>query len=317
MRINQISNITRRQEGVALITVMLIVALATVLAISMSSRQQLDTHRSANILNFEQAYQYVLGSEAFAKQILIRDSKDTKNNKIDSFEDDWAQQLPPLEIEGGEMLGQLEDMHARFNLNSLVENGKAHILNLERFKRLLRNLELDENLASVIIDWIDTNETVEFSGAEDNEYLNMTPPYRAANQAMHDISELVLIKGFDYESFERLSPFVCVINSSVPINVNTASEMVIRSLVSDFSEEDAVILKENRKTNIYKSVDEFLQEITRQGKTVVKTGLTVSSQYFLLKTDVKINKIRMAYLTMLQRDENAHVKTLKRSRSIL
>lgn len=88
-----------QEKGVALITVMLILALATILAVSMSSRQQLDIHRSANVFNFEQAYQYVLGAEMWAKQILKRDFE---NNKLDSANDDWATVLPPLPIEGGQ-----------------------------------------------------------------------------------------------------------------------------------------------------------------------------------------------------------------------
>lgn len=75
-----------KMKGVALITVMLILSLATILAVSMTSRQQLDIHRSANIFNFEQAFQYVLGAELWAKQILKRDRED---NKTDSFKDDW------------------------------------------------------------------------------------------------------------------------------------------------------------------------------------------------------------------------------------
>ena len=51
-------NLNFREKGVALITVMLILALATILAVSMSTRQQLDIHRSANVFNFEQAYMY-------------------------------------------------------------------------------------------------------------------------------------------------------------------------------------------------------------------------------------------------------------------
>jgi len=84
-------NLKHQEKGVALITVMLILALATILAVSMLSRQQLDIHRSANVFNFEQAYQYVLGSESWAKQILKRDRKD---NETDSFNDDWATVLP-------------------------------------------------------------------------------------------------------------------------------------------------------------------------------------------------------------------------------
>ena len=190
--------LTFQSKGVALITVMLILALATVLAVSMSSRQQLDIHRSANIFNSEQAFQYILGAESWAKQILKRDFED---NKIDSLNDDWATVLPALPIEGGQMSGKIEDLQAKFNINNLVENGKPQKIYLERFKRLLRNLELNENISSVLIDWLDSNEETGFSGAEDNEYLNLSPAYRTANQAMSDVSELLLVKGVDFETY--------------------------------------------------------------------------------------------------------------------
>ena len=62
------------------------------------------------------------------------------------------------------------------------------------------NIELDENISSVIIDWLDSNQEISFSGAEDNEYLNLSPAYRSADQEMQDVSELLLLKGVDFDS---------------------------------------------------------------------------------------------------------------------
>ena len=45
-----------RQRGVALITALLVVALATVAAVAMATRQQLDIRRTGNLLHGEQAY---------------------------------------------------------------------------------------------------------------------------------------------------------------------------------------------------------------------------------------------------------------------
>ena len=228
-----------KEKGVALITVMLILSLATILAVSMSSRQQLDIHRSANVFNFEQAYQYILGAEAWAKQVLIRDSA---NNETDSLKDDWATILPPLPIDGGKMSGKIEDLQARFNINNLVLNGKPQKLYVDRFKRLLRNIGLNEDMVPFLIDWVDANQQTGFAGAEDNEYLNLTPPYRTANQAMMDISELLLIKDIEYEEYEKLLPYVCVLKSDTAINVNTASAEVLSSIVKNITLEDAQTL---------------------------------------------------------------------------
>ncbi|GMR16122.1 MAG: GspK family T2SS minor pseudopilin variant XcpX [Gammaproteobacteria bacterium] len=304
----------RHAKGVALITVMLILALATILAVSMSSRQQLNIHRSANVLNFEQAYQYVLGAEAWAKQILKRDFE---SNKTDSSSDDWATVLPPLPIEGGQMSGQIEDLQARFNINNLVQNGKPQSLYIERFKRLLRNIELDEDMAAVIVDWLDPNVETGFSGAEDNEYLNLTPAYRTANQAMADVSELLLIKGVDFETYEKLRPFVCVLQSESEINVNTASAEVLSSIVKDISLEDAKTLIEARNKEAHEKLEDFLQHPLLKQKKVKNEGLSVSSHFFQLNSTAQIERISVEYTTILQRESDGNVVILKRSRGVL
>ena len=98
---------------------------------------------------------------------------------------------------------------------------------------------MNENLAAVIVDWLDSNEQVSFLGAEDNEYLNLSPPYRASNQRMEDISELLLLKGLDFESYEKLHPYICVLESEAGINVNTASAEVLSSIAKDITIDDA------------------------------------------------------------------------------
>ena len=303
-----------KMKGVALITVMLILALATILAVSMTSRQQLDIHRSANIFNFEQAFQYVLGAELWAKQILKRDRED---NKTDSFKDDWAMVLPALPVEGGEIKGQLEDLQARFNINNLVQEGKPQKLYIERFKRLLRNLELNEDLSLVLVDWMDSNEEVGFLGAEDNEYLNLSPAYRTANQSMEDVSELLLVKGVDYETYEKLRPFISVLKSNVAINVNTASAEVLSSIVKDITLEDAKSIVEERKKETYSKLEDFLQHPLLKQKKINTEGLSVSSNHFQLNSTSQIERISIEYSSILHRENDGAVMLLKRSRGVL
>ena len=91
-----------RQRGVALITAVLVVALAAVAAAAMTTRQTVDVRRAANVMDADQAQLYLLGAEAWAAQVLRRDLKD---NKTDSFDDDWAVVLPAQTVEGGAVSG--------------------------------------------------------------------------------------------------------------------------------------------------------------------------------------------------------------------
>ncbi len=105
-----------RQAGVALITVLLIVFLASVTAISLATLQQLAIRRSAVLLHQQQARLYTLGLEQWAAVILARDRQ---KNEVDHPGEEWAN-LPPLPpVEGGELSGRITDLQGCFNLNNL------------------------------------------------------------------------------------------------------------------------------------------------------------------------------------------------------
>ena len=106
-----------RQRGVALITAVLMVALATMLAVDVGFRGFLDQRRSGTLFALDQGYEIALGAEAWAADFLRRDLIETRT---DHLGETWARPLPPLPIEGGTVEGRLEDLQGRFNLNNLV-----------------------------------------------------------------------------------------------------------------------------------------------------------------------------------------------------
>jgi len=83
---------------VALITVLLVVSLATIAAVAMASRQQLDIRRAENLLDADQADLYAQGAEQWAEQLLARDAK---RSQVDTLGEDWAKTLPAIPVEGG------------------------------------------------------------------------------------------------------------------------------------------------------------------------------------------------------------------------
>ena len=85
-----------RQRGVAIITALLIVAIATTVSISISTRLQLDVRRTGNVVAGDQAYLYTLAAESWSQRILKQDRKDSE---IDHLGEDWAIELPPLPVE--------------------------------------------------------------------------------------------------------------------------------------------------------------------------------------------------------------------------
>lgn len=106
----------RKQYGVALVVVLLIVALVSILATQMIARLQLNVVRAQNIKDNNQAYWYALGAEEFARKsltALVSLSPDNIN-----LSQPWAQTFE-YPVEGGGIKAELFDMQSCFNLNAI------------------------------------------------------------------------------------------------------------------------------------------------------------------------------------------------------
>ena len=293
----------RRQRGVALVTALLVVALATVAAVAMASRQQLDVRRTANLLDGDQAYAYSLAVEGWARMVLARDLRD---NQVDQLDDIWAERLPPILVTGGQIDGFISDLQGRFNLNNLLTaEGQISEIDLQYFQRLLRMLQLNETLALAVLDWIDQDFETRFpDGAEDDFYLNTEVPYRAANQSFKSISELRLVKGVDADVWKTLAPYVCALPERTLLNINTAPAPLLQALAEDFTPQIAEQLVEQRGEAGYEDVDSFLQQDFFAGKGDVAVNIGVASQYFLIRSDVTIGTARSRLFSVAKRESN-------------
>lgn len=305
------ARLKRRQRGVALITALLVVALATVAATSMAARQHLDVRRTANLIDGDQAYAYALAVESWGGTILRRDAED---NEVDKPDDAWAQRLPPIPVPGGQLDGFILDLHARFNLNNLLTaDGQPSEPDLAYFRRLLRALGLDERLATAVLDWIDADFDTRFpDGAEDDHYLGTERPYRAANRPLQSISELRLVRGIDAEIWNTLAPHVCALPARTPLNVNTAAAPLLQALVEEFTAQDAENLLAARGEAGYDSVDLFLQQELFAGRDIDTAGLAVASQFFLIRSEIVVGTARARLYSVVERQANG-IRTLART----
>ena len=106
-------------------------------------RNALATRRTSAVVQGDQAIEYALGAEGWAEQILARDAK--QNAQSTSLSQDWAQQLPPLPVDGGQIQGKLEDLQGRFNINNVTTQA-----GMTQFQNLLVALGQDPTLAQAV-----------------------------------------------------------------------------------------------------------------------------------------------------------------------
>lgn len=305
-----------RQRGVALITVLLVVAIVTVVSAAMVARQQLSIRATSNQLQARQAWHYALGGEALAQAILARDLKGGEPGAaaIDHLLEPWAQPLPAFEIDQGEILVRIEDLAGRFNLNDLLRDQQPNPAAVEQFRRLLLRLQISAPYAERLLDWIDPDQQPSGElGAEDNVYVGLDTPYRSAGRRLHDLSELRLLLDMREEDFQRLAPYVVALPPNVPLNVNTASAMVLSSLSDNLSLGAAESLVELRRAVPFRNSAAFLAQPALAGTTLQGTALAVGSQFFQATSEVRLGDRRLALVSLLQREQDGSVRVLARN----
>lgn len=306
------------ERGIALITALLIVAVASIVASGMMARQNVGIHRSGNLFLGEQAWWFAIGAENWAGQILKRDRED---GETDHYDEDWAQSLDYLPIEGGFLSGGLTDRQARFNLNNLAGSNADKAA--EQFERLLGFIEgVDPFTAQVIVqstqDWLDTDiEARVPSGAEDDYYMALELPYRTGNRLFNSASELLLVRGVTREIYRALEPFVVALPPNTPINVNTAPPEVLASLAPEISMEDLALLLEERKQAPFEDTQAFLAHDALAGRELNANNVSVSTQYFLLQAQATVGTTRVTLYSLLFRDEQGRATALTRSKDLI
>ena len=304
-----------RQRGVAIITALLIVAIATTVSVTISTRLQLDVRRTGNMIAGDQAYLYALAAENWSQRIL---KQDREENDIDHLGENWAIELPPLPVEGGFIKGKLTDLQSCFNLNSLLGANADNATARTRLERMLNNLGIDKGNVQAVIDWIDTDlQTTIPDGAEDVYYMNLERPYRTANTVMLSISELRLIKGFeDPRIYDALLPHVCAFGVNTPININTATAEVLRSLADDLSDSDVEKIIEQRNDTAFNNISEFTSFNNLKTKIAETEGLSVDTEYFMLKTESTIGQVRVITYSIINRSSDGKTMVVARSQGV-
>lgn len=302
-----------KQRGVALIMAIVMVAIATVLAVRIGTRASLDMRRTAGLIALDQAWHVALGAEAWAAEVLRKDREDSQT---DHPGEHWAQPIPPLPVDGGTVRGALEDMQGRFNLNNLLmDNGTVNESAVTRFERLLVNAGADRRWARIAADWLDSDTVPGFpDGAEDGNYLSQNPPYRSANGPVTTITELMALPGMTLEEYLRIRPYVAALPMGTKINLCTASAPVLAALVeggTDFGDADSLLA--NRRTGCFPTIEDVKATLSNEQFQALQPAISESSDWFRAVTAVSIGTSELTLYSLVERNDNGSSRTVLRS----
>lgn len=310
-----------RQRGVALITALLIMALATTAAVQMVYRQQLDIRRTQNVLARDQAYTAALAAEGVIRSLLQQSLAEAEQPIRQEDLDKVSAQFQSFSYWGVQFSLRVEDLQGRFNLNNLIAGDQPSMPHLEMFRRLIGKAGDGEvripingsytDLDRAVADWIDPDLQGQIpGGAEDDFYTRSVGGYRTANRPMAGASELRLVlelhAGNDSEQAQRwynaLRPLVTALPEDTTINVNAAPAEVLASLLPGISTAEAESAVEARKEEPYADIQDFLERNAPFNTEKLEPSLLgVDSDYYMAIVTAKAARANVTLYTLLRR----------------
>jgi general secretion pathway protein K len=326
-----------RQRGIALLTAIILVALATIAATAIAWQSQLSARRGIAVFTVAQSLALAQGAEAMAAYAL-RDNRQ-KNPGVVAPGQTWAKPYGPVELDAGAVLeASLEDQAGKFNLNNLVMPatsggagagagaaalpaalGAVPLVQdpdaVAQFVALLEQLKIDTEFAARIVDWIDSDSQPTFpGGAEDSFYLGQQPPHRTLNMPLTSVSELLAL-GLDRPSYDRLAPFVTALPVGTKLNICTAPGEVLDAIAGQHSYAlDVQSLKSQRaQFKCYPDKAAYLSSVTSTRHDYVDKHIGTDSQYFRLRTWITIGTTRFTLYSLLNQDAGGQIRPILRT----
>jgi general secretion pathway protein K len=267
------------QRGATLLTVMMIVALMSAVAVGVTTRLAgsigLSRAASARADIYWTARSAVVASDAIVSGIFVNGTNRWPYPKA------VAPEPMIVPLAAGEVTLLFEDASNCFNLNQLVDaSGGSDMSQIHSFTRLLEGIGVDRAqasaLASTAADWIDADDAALSGGAESSWYTDMEIAHATAGTAFVSLSELRALRGYEPDLIAAILPHVCLGEPGIPgrLNLNTLTPEQAVLLPALFSAgldlPMARRLIEARPVSGWQGVEEFLSldEISRLAEDI-------------------------------------------------
>ena len=275
------------QRGVALLTILLLVVSITVVAGAMLASQKIAIRRSGLLFDQNQLSQDINAGQQLAITMIRADDK---LNDTDSEQDIWAQPLPPYLLANHSISIEVRDEASRFNINNLYQNGAVDSAAVAIFQRLLTQLNLEPDIAIAVLDYQDTDSDVYQDGGDESVVYSQQSSGSASkilpNQALVSVDQLQEIRGVNAEVLAALRPYITAVPYYVPINVNTASPVLLAALIDGATSQQMQGLVDMRAKQALASIDDvwqlpMLSSLNDDQRKALKPLLAVDSQAFM------------------------------------
>ena len=307
-----------RQAGVALLTVLLLVALVSGLALAALDDVRFGVRSASNTQAVARARWHALGAEVLARG-QVRRFRSAPPTVATPGDD------PPVvfPVEGGTVSVKLRDASTCFNLNSVVEGApeqwQRSLPGVDRYRALLGGIGIPGAtagmLADRLVDWIDSDQVRSPGGAEDRDYAG----HRTAGALLAEPSELRAIAGYGGDIYARLRPLVCTLPDPKPLAVNVnaldARHAALLSMLTDGHADAAAggRLVASRPPGGWRDVDALWALPELAGMDPAARGaVALRGSLFALDVEVEFDDVLVEMSALLQEDGSGETRLLAR-----
>lgn len=315
----------REREGMALLTVLLLVAVMSVVAVAILDDVRFSVRRATNVETQSQAQWYAAGAETLARRRIARllDAGPART----PLEPEWNGRTLSFPVDGGSITAVLTDGQACFNLNSLAlgfgEDLTARPLGAAQFRALGRAVGVPDSrtqaIADALTDWLDADATALPLGAEDGAYAGLATPYRTGGVMLAEVSELRAVRGVDAGTYRRLRPYVCALPTTrlSPLNVNTLTpeQAPLLSMLTGgaLAPQRAKAIIAARPRDGWPDAAAFWAQPALAAVQVpqeAREQITVLTRFFDLRVDVELGGSHAVRTALLEAGADGRVRTV-------
>ena len=312
------------QQGAALLSAMLVVTLVASLASAALWLQWRQVEIETAERGRAQSSWLMTGAFDWTRLILSEDARSAQN--ADHLGEPWA--LPVQESKLSTFLsqdqqwregdpevflsGQIVDAQSRLNLTSLLEDGQPSPAAQAAWVRLFERLDLPQaELRALVLGW--SQATAGAHGKAGVATQGSTPGN--APLLPQRLDQLVWL-GLSPRSIERLRPHATVLPVATPVNLNTASEVVLEAVVPGLSAADARqwILQRNAKP--WTSLQEAAQALGPAGRLLDERQHAIRSRFFEIQGRLRMGSSVQHEWALVER-EAGQTRMLWRHRASL
>ncbi len=308
---------TAGTQGVAMIIVMWVIMVLSLLISGFAFRMSVETQVASFSRKELKAEMLARSGIEVARMELILHAKSAEGG-YEALNQDW--------VTNEDFYVDHEFGEGKFNVKVSDEESKLPINHMTQtqLKRLMDVLGVDPSDGDVIVDsildWREPGDLTRLNGAKTDYYQKLVPPYRAKGGPLDRVQELLMIRGVTPEIYNGSGAEgedsglpglkdLFTTMSSGQVNVNTASSLVLQTILDvDEQRVAAVLTRRDGSDGIpgtdddepFHTVQDFFATLGG-ANNAAQQSVSVNSVFFTVKSTGEVGGVKRTIVATLQR----------------